>query len=271
MGKVIQNCIMSERYSIKWDNFQNNVTESYRKFRDEADFFDVTLVSDDQKQISAHKVVLSACSQYFKNILKVNKHPNPLLCLEGISSQEINSVLDFAHHGEASIYQDDLERFLKVGGRFQLEGLITEGYNSVESLRQKKLIADENDSESVEYDLGTKVEVKEEEVNKTESKILADLEYESSISETSRINIKFDQISNIEELDAKIIEYIEKTNGARWKCTVCGKTMKDKTAAKEHVEVHFEGLAFSCEYCDKKLKSRKTLRSHTNRFHKKYI
>merc|ERR1712126_500076 len=203
MGKVIQNCIMSERYSIKWDNFQNNVTKSYRKFRDEADFFDVTLVSDDQKQISAHKVVLSACSQYFKNILKVNKHPNPLLCLEGISSQEINSVLAFAHHGEASIYQDDLERFLKVGGRFQLEGLITEGYNSGESLRQKNLKADENNSESVEYDLGTKVEVKE-------------------------------------ELDAKILEYIEKTNGAQWKCTICGKTVKDKTAAKEHVEVHFE-------------------------------
>ena len=42
-------------------------------------FNDVTLVSDDQKQIQSHKVVLSACSSFFKPILQNNSHSHPLI------------------------------------------------------------------------------------------------------------------------------------------------------------------------------------------------
>ena len=43
------------------------------------DFTDVTLVSDDQKQIQAHKVILSYCSSVFKTMIKDNPHPMPLI------------------------------------------------------------------------------------------------------------------------------------------------------------------------------------------------
>ena len=94
---------MSEKFSLKWNDFQTNVTKSFSKLRKEEDFYDVTLVSDDQKQISAHKLVLSSCSEYFKNILKHNKHQHPLLCLEGIDSQELNNVLDYIYYGEVQV------------------------------------------------------------------------------------------------------------------------------------------------------------------------
>ena len=103
---------MSEKFCLKWNDFYSNVTKSFSKLRIEDDFFDVTLVSDDQTQISAHKVVLSSCSEYFRNVLKKNKHPNPLLCLEGISSEELNNILDYAYVGEVQIYQNDIDRFL---------------------------------------------------------------------------------------------------------------------------------------------------------------
>ena len=70
--------IMSEKFCLKWNDFHSNILKSFRELRNEEDFYDVTIVSDDQKQLSAHKVVLSASSEYFKNILKQNKHPNPL-------------------------------------------------------------------------------------------------------------------------------------------------------------------------------------------------
>ena len=69
---------MSEKFCLKWNDFHSNILKSFRELRNEEDFYDVTIVSDDQKQLSAHKVVLSASSEYFKNILKQNKHPNPL-------------------------------------------------------------------------------------------------------------------------------------------------------------------------------------------------
>ena len=88
---------MSEKFCLKWNDFDTNVTNSFRKLRDEDNFYDVTLVSSDYKQVSAHRLVLSACSDYFRNILTHSKHSNPLLCLEGITSNEISQVLDYIY------------------------------------------------------------------------------------------------------------------------------------------------------------------------------
>jgi hypothetical protein len=43
----------------------------FRSLKEEEDFIDVTL-SCEETQYSAHKVVLSACSPYFRKLLKVN-------------------------------------------------------------------------------------------------------------------------------------------------------------------------------------------------------
>ena len=115
---------MSEKFCLKWNDYNSNISKSFSKLRNEESFYDVTLVSDDQKQISAHKVVLSACSEYFKNILKQNVNPNPLLCLDGISSSEMIAILDYIYCGEVNIYQEDVDRFLNIAERLKLAGLI---------------------------------------------------------------------------------------------------------------------------------------------------
>ena len=85
---------MSEKFCLKWNDFHANVGKTFKSLRYEDDLFDVTLVSDDDHQVSAHKLVLSACSEFFKTIFKKNKHSHPLICLEGVSSQELNNVLE---------------------------------------------------------------------------------------------------------------------------------------------------------------------------------
>ena len=116
---------MSEKFSLKWNDFQSNVSRTFSQLRSEEEFFDVSLVSDDQKMMSAHKLVLSASSPYFKHILTTNKHSHPLLCLDGVSSAELQCVLDYIYQGEVQIYQEQLDRFLVVAQRLQLEGLIS--------------------------------------------------------------------------------------------------------------------------------------------------
>ena len=133
---INENQTMLEKYCLKWNDFNSNVSKSFSKLRNENEFFDVALVSDDQKLISAHKVVLSASSEYFKNILKQQKHPNPLLCLEGISSTELNDILDYIYHGEVNVNQEDLDRFLKIANRLKLEGLMSPGENYKETWGQ---------------------------------------------------------------------------------------------------------------------------------------
>ena len=65
-----------DKFCLKWNDFQTTVSQSFGLLRKEKDFFDVTLVSDDQVQVSAHKLVLSACSSFFKTILKQNSNLN---------------------------------------------------------------------------------------------------------------------------------------------------------------------------------------------------
>ena len=96
-------------------------------FRNESYLHDVTLVSDDFKQIPAHKLVLSANSEYFKNILQQTKQTQPLLCLDGVNSGDLENVLDYVYNGEVKIAQDDLDRFLNVAQRLKLEGLLNNG------------------------------------------------------------------------------------------------------------------------------------------------
>ena len=112
------------KFCLKWNDFQPNVTRSFKKLRHEEDFSDVTLMGDDFKPLSAHKVVLSSCSEYFKNVLQNNqKQSQPVLCLEGLGNADLSNILDYIYNGELSIYQEDLDRFLMIAQRLKLEGL----------------------------------------------------------------------------------------------------------------------------------------------------
>ena len=48
---------MDEAFSIKWTEFQKNLSNSFEELREEGIFFDVTLVTDDEVQTQAHKLI----------------------------------------------------------------------------------------------------------------------------------------------------------------------------------------------------------------------
>ena len=91
---------MSEKFCLKWNDFHSNVSKSFGLFRNEDYLHDVTLVSDDHLQVPAHKLVLSASSEYFKNVLKNSNKPNshPLLCLDGVNSDYLRNILDYIYY-----------------------------------------------------------------------------------------------------------------------------------------------------------------------------
>merc|ERR1712126_519774 len=138
--------IQNGKFSLKWNDFQTNVSSSFSKLRTESDFFDVTLVSDDEVHISSHKVVLSASSDFFKNILRKSSHSSPLIYLSGIKSKELNFVMDYIYDGAVQIYQADLDSFLDIAKRLQIDGL--EGSQIDGSQIQEK---EDNNSESEDF------------------------------------------------------------------------------------------------------------------------
>ena len=230
---------MTEKFCLKWKDFQSNVTSSISQLRTNINFQDVTLVSDDHKQISAHRVVLTSCSEYFHNVLSQNSHSHPLLCLDGINFLELNNVLDYIYFGELKIYQEDLERFLQIAKKLQLQGLLS---------------TDENEEEE-------KIEVFEKPTtfdNETLDPVKMDMTQQNKI-----ISMNAKDFQSLEVLDAYIEQQILRIEG-EYKCNICDKTSKtSKTNLKQHIEmVHIDGLSFECEFCGKTMRCRNSLRLH---------
>ena len=254
---------MSEKFCLRWNDFESNVSKSFRNLRMEEDFYDVTLVSSDHRKLQAHKLVLSACSEYFKNILKLEKHANTFLCLEAISSEEIGHILDYIYNGEVKIYQEGLDRFLQIAQRFQLQGLIgEESHSKKDDIKDQavdfnnQIPSWDNAQSNIENNLAAEIPRRKVQLNtKVERSVIPLLGNEIT--------------TNLEELDNKIWEYIEKDPAGFWKCTVCGKMDKKTTNIKEHVEIHVEGLTFPCKYCEKSFRSRNILRVHYYQKHRK--
>jgi len=121
----------SEKFCLRWNDFETNISVAFRELREEKDFFDVTLACDDS-QIQAHKVILSACSPFFRNVLRRNPHQHPLLYLKGVKYKDILSVLNFMYMGEVNVAQEELNTFLSVAEDLRVKGL-TQNNSSSES------------------------------------------------------------------------------------------------------------------------------------------
>ena len=80
---------MDEIFTLHWNEYQSNLNLSFKRLRNDTSYKDVTLVADDQKIVTAHKLILSMCSGYFQNVLSKYNHENPMICLDGISSNEL--------------------------------------------------------------------------------------------------------------------------------------------------------------------------------------
>merc|ERR1711892_1211286 len=107
---------------LHWKDFEANMTVALKDLREEKDFFDVTIACDDN-QIQAHKVILSACSTFFRNLLRRNPHQHPLLYLKGVQYKDLLGILDFMYNGEVNVAEEELKQFLAVAADLKVKGL----------------------------------------------------------------------------------------------------------------------------------------------------
>ncbi|XP_026314417.1 protein abrupt isoform X2 [Hyposmocoma kahamanoa] len=111
-----------QQYSLRWNDFHSAMVSSFRRLRDEQDFVDVTLACAGAT-FSAHKVVLSACSPYFRRLLKANPCQHPIVILRDVHDKDMESLLRFMYQGEVHIGQEQLKEFLRAAQLLQVRGL----------------------------------------------------------------------------------------------------------------------------------------------------
>jgi len=111
-----------EQFCLRWNDFQTCIKSTFQGLREEKEFMDVT-ISCDGEQVTAHKVILSACSVTFRQILMKNPAPHPVILLWDVSARDLTSILDFMYHGEVNVKQENLNSFLAVAEKLRVRGL----------------------------------------------------------------------------------------------------------------------------------------------------
>jgi hypothetical protein len=123
----------AEKFCLRWNDFESNISSAFRELREDKDFFDVTLACEDSDQLQAHKVILSACSPFFRTVLRRNRHDHPLLYLKGVKYLDLVAVLNFMYHGEVNVAQEELNSFLAVAEDLRVKGLTQGGGGGAEN------------------------------------------------------------------------------------------------------------------------------------------
>ena len=114
-----------QRFSLRWNNYQSQLVQAFDSLLDSKDLVDVTL-GVEGKKLTAHKMLLSACSPYFRELLRDNPCQHPIIILRDVSYEDVSSLLRFMYNGEVSVSQDSLNSFLKSAESLKIKGLTEE-------------------------------------------------------------------------------------------------------------------------------------------------
>ncbi|XP_066256697.1 protein tramtrack, alpha isoform-like isoform X6 [Euwallacea similis] len=122
----------SEQFSLCWDNFHKNMSSGMNSLLESGDLVDVTLAVEG-KFLKAHKMVLSVCSPYFKELFKTNPCQHPIVFMKDVSYVAISDLLQFMYQGEVQVSQDNLTTFIKTAEALQIKGLTGDGNGSTDA------------------------------------------------------------------------------------------------------------------------------------------
>ena len=243
-----------EKFNLKSNDFQVNVAKSFSLLRKENDFYDVSLVCEGEKIIYAHKVILSASSVFFKNILRKADHSKPMIFLNGIEGRELNSILDYVYQGEVQLFQDELDSFLSVAEKLKIDGLVGGKNDTVDNEEMDGTEIKNSDSDSKSLTPSSDLE------GAQKQKLNYDVALKKSIKTVSVLHPTEGTI--YDEARRAVDELVMKVEDG-WKCRACGKTTKGTSSQiRKHAEIHIEGLAFPCQLCGNTFRSRKALSNH---------
>ena len=254
-----------EKLCLKWNDFEQNITSAFGALRQDTDFVDVTLVSEDGQQVDLHKVVLASSSPFFLQLLKQSKQSqHPWIFMRGSKFENLLAIVDFLYFGEANVLQEHLDSFLALAAELQLKGL--SGNNDGEKAHK----VESHPPKSKKKDNETKM-VKDQILEAEDS--FKDQNCEGTIAVKEQVR----EVAVLEGVDQEVRSMMEKSKvsfdsagRAAIICKVCG-----KEGQRSNIWNHIEAkhitceVSYACDKCGKGSKSRNGLFLHKSIYHRK--
>eukprot|EP00092_Neocalanus_flemingeri_P001812 GFUD01001932.1.p1 GENE.GFUD01001932.1~~GFUD01001932.1.p1 ORF type:complete len:254 (-),score=53.80 GFUD01001932.1:5-766(-) len=250
----------AEKFNLTWNDFVKSTSDAFKELLVQQEFVDVTLISEDDKEIKCHKVVLSACSPILKNILLRNPHQHPLIYLSGVQYLELKSLVSFMYLGQTEVFQDDLNGFMDAASKFQIKGL-----------------SNEEERKETSQETATKINSKEE----TEYKpIMHGDDQTGLLNQQQNISHSW-PIENMNETSdylETLPDHREDTNwmsnsynldkiGSEFTCEKCEYKSKKSADVRKHMNAQHEGIKFDCDMCGYQTGYSHNLKKHKRNKH----
>ena len=256
-----------EEFHFSYSEFKGNASETFVNLWKDKDFANVTLVSSDELNISAHKVILATASPILKRILIKNPHEHPLMYFNGIKSTVLERLIKFIYLGECKVEQDDLVSFLEVGKNLQIKGLAVE----LDEPKKRPDHGDDHQSKNVyehghldpEDNIELKEEVEEISEEHTRAKVKQSKDEIPAMFKIDSIggeNVKVDDQDNWNL-------YMHKNTEGKFQCNQCDYEQVKKYDLIIHIKAVHERIKVFCELCDFQTGYKRALKDHVRITH----
>ena len=221
---------------LEWSQYETFTRNTVQNLLEDTDFSDVTLVCDDNRQIKAHKAILSACSPFFKTILKNNPHQHPLIYLRGVHYEDLQALVFFVYQGRAEVAQENLSRFLAISSEFQIEGIGDLGEEQ------------ETETGSVETELDPETETK--------------LEVQVDVSNELVSEVAVEQVPTFSKFRKS-----QNSENGKLRCSYCDYLSNRKDNMQTHINSVHNDIRYPCNECEYKATQKSHLRRHKRNRH----
>ena len=205
-------------------------------------------------------------------MFKKAKQNDPFIYLKGVLHKDLVALLDYIYTGQAQVLAEDVDRFIQVGKDMQVKGLVVGEEEEVIDNTENQKEVEENKDETTKTlsDKSYDTTDVDESINSLldDSTLAGKLELSEEIKQ-ERVE-KEDK--NLDQLLSEISKKMEKMKDdegmTMWKCTECGKMLKNKRKLQMHVEIHLEGYSHTCSHCGRVHKTRGSLQAHISVVHR---
>ena len=246
-----------EKYNLTWHSYSDHLKTMMKELMMNEDYSDVTLVTEDKKQIKAHINILSACSPVFKDILKKENNSSQIMYLRGIQFPELESILQFIYLGEATFYEERMDEFLAVAKSLEIKELCNASPEP----------NDEPDVEPSSFDPVTLTENLEEQAVKSDIKTHAPLERQRRAVSVNG-NYECDQCHKTYSNRMGLWQHNQSVHqGVKYACDQCDYQATKQFNLTVHIQSKHEGIKYACDQCDQQFTVKGNLRAHIKKMH----
>ena len=118
-----------EEFLLKWNDHHNSFFSIVQDLCASELLTDVTLACGSGEPIifEAHKLMLSVCSTFFRNILTRKRadryQSHPIVFLKDVEPRHMEQLLQYMYRGEINVLQDDLGPLIETARALQVKGL----------------------------------------------------------------------------------------------------------------------------------------------------